>query len=123
MALVTRPQVSLKLGASNVQAAVHSTVLSATQVMPGAVVSTTVTFWLQRALLPQASVASHVRVASKVFPQWPAVLVTVLTMALVTSPQVSLRLGESKVQAAVHSAVLLPTQVIVGAVVSITVTF
>src|SRR5436190_19126934 len=102
MAFVTRPQVSLKLGASNVHAAVHSAVLSATQVMPGGVVSTTVTFWLQRALLPQASVASHVRVASKVSPQWPAVFYTALMRALVARPQVSLKLGVSKVQAAVH---------------------
>src|SRR5436190_729592 len=101
MAFVTSPQVSLKLGESKVQAAVHSTVLLATQVMLGAVVSTTVTFWLQRDLLPQASVASQVRVASKVSPQWPVVLVTVLTMAFVTSPHVSLKLGASKVQAAV----------------------
>src|SRR5439155_12495067 len=109
IALVTKPQVSLKVGASKVQAAVHSTVLSATQVMVGAVVSTTVTFWLQRALLPQASVASQVRVASKVLPQWPAVLVTVLTIALVARPQVSLKLGASKVQAVVHSTVLSAT--------------
>src|SRR3989442_414026 len=122
MALVTRPQVSLKLGASKVQAAVHSTVLSATQVIVGAVVSTTVTFWLHRALLPQASVASQVRVASKVLPQWPAVLVTVLTMALVAKPQVWLKVGASSVEAAVHSTVLLATQVMVGAVVSTTVT-
>src|SRR5207244_6033783 len=114
MALVTRPQVSLKLGASKVQAAVHSTVLSATQVMVGAVVSTTVTFWLQRALLPQASVASQVRVASKVLPQWAAVLVTVLRIALVTRPQVSLKVGTSNVQAAVHSTVLSATQVMLG---------
>src|SRR3989475_2609673 len=123
MALVASPQVSLKLGASNTQAAVHSTVLFATQVMLGAVVSMTVTFWLQRALLPQASVTSHVRVASKVSPQWPAVLVTVLTTAFVAKPQVSLKLGASKVHAAVHSTVLLATQVMLGAVVSTTVTF
>src|SRR5207249_969073 len=123
IAFVAKPQVSLKLGASNVQAAVHSTDLLATQVMLGAVVSTTVTFWLQRALLPQASVASQVRVASKVLPQWPVVFVTVLTMAFVARPQVSLKLGASKVHAAVHSAVLSATQVIVGAVVSTTVTF
>src|SRR5205823_3640512 len=92
-------------------------------VIIGAVVSTVVTFWLQRALLPQASVASHVRVASKVFPQWPTLLVTVLTMALVTNPQVSLKLGASNVQAAVQSTVLSATQVMLGAVVSTAVTF
>src|SRR5438552_18630992 len=35
----------------------HSTVLLDTQIMTGLVVSTTVTFWLQSAVLPQASVA------------------------------------------------------------------
>src|SRR2546426_7959922 len=44
-------------------------------------------------------------------------------MATVTLPQVSLAAGASKSQALVHSTVLLPTQVIVGLVVSSTVTF
>jgi len=45
------------------------TVAGAAQVRLSAVVSTTVTFWLQEALLPQASVACQIRVASKVVPQ------------------------------------------------------
>src|SRR3989454_12816210 len=96
MVMVTLPQVSLAVGASKDQALVHSTVLLGTQVMVGLVVSTTVTFWLQSAVLPQASVARQVRVASKVLPQWPAGLVTVLRMVMVTLPQVSLAGGGSK---------------------------
>jgi len=61
-------------------------------------------------------VARHVRVASKVLPQCPAVLVTVLRMVIVALPQVSLAVGASKDQALVHSTVLLGTQVIVGGV-------
>src|SRR5439155_515600 len=120
---VTLPQVSLAVGALNDQVLVHSTVLLPTQLMTGGVWSSSVTFWLQSAVLPQASVARHVRVASKVLPQWPAVLVTVLRMVMVTVPQVSLAVGASKDQALVHSTVLLGTQVMVGGVVSTTVTF
>src|SRR5207237_10588872 len=116
MVMVALPQVSLALGASKDQALVHSTVLLGTQMMVGLVVSSTVTFWLQSAALPQASVARHVRVASKVLPQWPAVLVTVLRIAMVTLPQVSLAVGASKDQVLVHSTVLLGTQGMVGAV-------
>src|SRR5439155_3511897 len=121
MVMVTLPQVSLAVGGSNDQALVHSTVLLGTQVMVGLVVSTRVTFWLQSAELPQASVARQVRVASKVLPQWPVKLVTVLRMVIVTVPQVSLAVGGSKDQALVHSTVLLAGQVMVGLVVSLTV--
>src|SRR5439155_22865868 len=114
MVIVTVPQVSLAVGGSKDQVLVHSTVLSGTQVMVGRVVSSSVTFWLQSAVLPQASVARHVRVASKVVPQWPVRVVTVSTMVIVTVPQVSLALGGSKDQALVHSTVLLGTQVMVG---------
>src|SRR5260370_482558 len=100
------------------------TVAGATQVIVGAVMSTTVTFWLQEALLPQASVACHTRVASKVVPQWLAVLVTVLTIVIVLVPLLSVAVGASKVQAVPISIVLFVLlQVITGAVVSTTVTF
>src|SRR5438094_10172642 len=112
--MVTLPQVSLAEGGSKAQAVEHSTVLLGTQVMVGLVVSTTVTFWLQSAVLPQASVARQVRVASKVLPQWPAILVTVASLVIVTLPQVSLAVGALKDQALVHSTVLLGTQVMVG---------
>src|SRR5207249_7803202 len=116
MVMVTVPQVSLAVGGSKDQALVHSTVLLDTHVMVGGVVSTTVTFWLQLAVLPQASVARQVRVVSKVFPQWPVVLVTVLRMVRVTLPQVSLAVGASKSQVLVHSTVLLLTQLMTGGV-------
>src|SRR5437762_1582348 len=121
--MVTLPQVSLAEGGSKAQGLEHSTVLLGTQRMVGLVVSTTVTFWLQSAVLPQASVARHVRVASKVFPQCPVKLVAVLTIVMVAVPQVSLAVGGSKGQALVHSTVLLPTQLMAGVVLSSSVTF
>src|SRR5438046_2266693 len=114
--MVTLPQVSLAEGGSKAQAVEHSRVLLGTQMIVGLVVSTTVTFWLQLAVLPQASVARQVRVVSKVFPQWPVVLVTVLRMVRVTLPQVSLAVGASKSQVLVHSTVLLLTQLMTGGV-------
>src|SRR5216683_2970010 len=119
------PLLSVAVGASKVQALPSSIVLLVLlQVITGAVVSTTVTFWLQEALLPQASVACHVRVASNVLPQWLAVLVTVLTIVIVLLPLLSVAVGASKVQAAPSSMLLLVLlQVITGAVVSTTVTF
>src|SRR6184192_1129233 len=106
--MVTLPQVSLAEGGSKAQALEHSTVLLPTQMMVGLVVSCTVTFWLHSAVLPQASVARQVRVASRVFPQWPVMLVTVPRMVIVTLPQVSLAVGASKDQVLAHSTVLLP---------------
>src|SRR5215471_13552854 len=123
--MVLLPLLSVAVGASNVQAAPSSTVLLVLlQVMTGAVVSTTVTFWLQEALLPQASVACQVRVASNVLPQWLAVLVTVLSTVMTALPLLSVAVGASNVQTAPSSTVLLVLlHVITGAVVSTTVTF
>src|SRR6266496_6287599 len=98
MVMVTVPQVSVAVGASKSQTLAHSTVLLGTQKMVGLVVSTSVTFWLQSAVLPQASVARQARVASKVLPQWPVMFVTVPTMVTVAVPQVSLAVGGSKFQ-------------------------
>src|SRR6266496_453878 len=114
MVMVTVPQVSVAVGASKSQTLAHSTVLLGTQKMVGLVVSTSVTFWLQSAVLPQASVARQARVASKVLPQWPVKLVTVLRTVMVTVPQVSAAVGVSKDQALEHSTVLLDTQVMSG---------
>src|SRR5260370_5888725 len=106
--MVALPLVSVAVGASNVQAVPCSTVLFVLlHVMTGAVVSTTVTFWLQELLLPQASVACQVRVASKVLPQWPVTLVTVLRIVIVALPLFSVSLGASKVHAEPGSALLL----------------
>src|SRR6266705_1313923 len=123
--MVLLPLLSVAVGASKVQALPSSMVLLVLlQVITGAVVSTTVTFWLRWALLPQASVACQVRVASKVLPQWLAVLVTVLKIVMVLVPLLSVAVGASKVQLVPSSIVLLVLlQVITGAVVSTTVTF
>src|SRR5436305_1001152 len=112
MLIVAVPHVSLAVGASKFHAVVHSTVLLGTQVIVGAVVSTSVTIWEQVAVLPQESVARHVRVAAKVFPQNPVTLVTVPRIVIVAVPQESLAVGASKFQAVVHSTVLLGAQVI-----------
>src|SRR5262245_15158645 len=123
--MVLLPLLSVAVGASKVQAVPCSTVLLVLlQVITGAVVSKTVTFWLQELLLPQPSVASQVRVASNVEPQWPLTLVTVLRIVMVLLPLLSVAIGASKVQATPCSTVLLVLlQVITGAVVSKTVTF
>src|SRR6266581_3644804 len=127
MVIMAVPLLSVALGTSKVQAVPNSTVLLVLplQSITGAVVSTTVTVWLHWALLVQASVACQVRVASKVLPQWPAVLVTVLRMVIVAVPLLSVAVGASKVQALPNCTVLLVllVQFITGAVVSTTVTF
>src|SRR6267143_1926122 len=96
------PLLSVAVGASKVQAVPNCTVLLVLlQLMTGAVVSMTLTVWLHWALLPQASVAAQVRVASKVLPQWPAVLVTVLTTVMARLvPPLSVAVGRSKLQGA-----------------------
>src|SRR6266550_2773048 len=122
--MVALPLLSVAVGASKVQAAPCSTVLLVLHVMTGAVVFTTVTCWLQALLLPQASVACQIRVASKVLPQWPVTLVTVLRTVIRALPLLSVAVGASKVQAAPCSTVLLVLlHVMTGAVVSTTVTF
>src|SRR6267378_1864059 len=115
---VTVPHVSDAAGASKLHELLHSTVLSAMHVMVGLVLSITVTFWLHSAKLPQASVARHVRMASKVLPQWPVLFVTVLTIVSVTVPHVSDAAGASKLHELVHSTVLSAMHVMVGLVVS-----
>src|SRR5262249_58455204 len=78
---------SVAVGGSKLQAVPSCTVLLVlAQLMTEAVVSTTVTVWLHCAVLPHASVATQVRVASKVVPQWPAVLVTVPTTLITALP-------------------------------------
>src|SRR5258708_28042070 len=124
MVIVLVPLLSVAVGASKVQAEPCSTVLLVLlHVITGAVVSTTVTLWLQELLLPQASVACQVRVASKVLPQWPVTLVTVLRIVIRALPLLSVAVGASNAQATPCSTVLLVLlHVITGAVVSTTVT-
>src|SRR5260221_294506 len=96
MIMVALPLLSEAVGASKVQAVPHCTALLVLlQIMTGAVVSTPVTFWLQGGELPQASEAWQVRVASKVVPQWPATLVTVLRIETEAALQVSTATGVS----------------------------
>src|SRR5258708_28963696 len=68
------------------------------QVITGAVVSTTVTFWMPCALLPQLSAPCQVGVPSQLLPQWLAVLVTVLTIVMVLVPLLSVAGGASNAQ-------------------------
>src|SRR6266576_2557391 len=92
--IVFVPLLSVAVGMSNVQALPCSTVLLVLlHTITRAVVSTTFTVWLQRLKLPQASVACHVRVASKVGPQCPAVLVTVDTIVIVLVALLSVAVG------------------------------
>ena len=71
---------SLAVGKSKFHAVPEFTVLFVTQVITGAVVSTTFTVWLHAFVLPQASVAFQVRVALKVLPH--AALVAVPTIVM-----------------------------------------
>src|SRR6266700_3037440 len=95
------PPLSVAVGWSKLQAVPSWTVLLVLlQLMTGGVEPLTFTVWLQEALLPQPSVASQVRVASKVLPQCPAVLVTVLSTVIVAAtPLLSVAVGTSKLQA------------------------
>src|SRR6266481_1602242 len=118
--LATRlwPQVSLAVRVPHVSLPTpHSLVLLPEQEMLGAVVSTVAIVWLHLLVLPHWSVATQVRVATKVLPQ--VRLVTVLRMLIAAVPQVSLAVGVSKVRVPTpHSLVLLPEQEMLGAVVS-----
>ena len=73
----------------------------------------------------QESVARQVRVAVKLLPQKPTVLVTVLTRVIVTfvPSQMSLATGGVNVHGVPHSTIRLPAQVRFGGVVSTTVMF
>src|SRR5216117_1945863 len=105
--MVALPLLSVAVGASKVQAEPCSTVLLVLlHVITGAVVSTIVTFCLHCAKFPHSSVACQVRVASKVLPQWPVKLVTVLTTVIVLLPLLSVAVGASKSHEAPCSTVL-----------------
>src|SRR6266567_1787177 len=121
------PPLSVAVGAVKVQGVPSSMVrlVLLLQLSAGGVVSITVTVWLHVALLLQPSSACHTRVAVKVFPQKPVVLVVVLNTLSVAVPLLSVGAGGvSKVQAAPNCTVLLalPLQLSAGGVVSITVT-
>jgi hypothetical protein len=101
MVIAFVPQVSLAVGAVKSIAVPHSLVTLAEQVITGGVVSIVAIVWLQFAdVLPQASVARQVRVATNVLPQ--VALVVVLTMLIVFVPHVSLAVGAVKLIAVPH---------------------
>src|SRR2546426_12842833 len=79
--LIIKKKVSLAVGVSKVRLPTpHSLVLLPEQEMLGAVVSTVAMVWLQLLVLPHGSVATQVRVVTKVLPQ--VRLVTVLRMVI-----------------------------------------
>src|SRR2546425_9790851 len=81
MVIHAAPQVSLAVGVSQVRLPTpHSLVLLPEQEMLGTVVSTVAIVWLHLLVLPHWSVATQVRVATKVLPQ--VRLVTVLRMLI-----------------------------------------
>jgi hypothetical protein len=122
--IVTLPQASLPVAlpvAAGLVSPVHSTVASAGTVKLGAVVSTTVITWSPLVLLPQSSVAVHVRVIVFVLPQ----AATSLSLdVIVTLPQASLPVAlpvEAGLVSSVHSTVASAGTLRLGAVVSTTV--
>jgi hypothetical protein len=111
---------SKAVGASKLHAVPHSTVLLVAHISTGGLVFSTVTVWLQVALLPQASVISQVWVM--ICGQTPLVTVPVGVMStLVTTPVAVITLlpqqvaasGGSNVQALPHSTVLGDGQITV----------
>src|SRR5438309_6351022 len=103
------PPLSVAVGSSKLPSTpLFRSLLVLLQLMTGTVVSMTLTVWLHWALLPQASVAAQVRVASKGLPQRLAALVTELpiVMAMLVAP-LSVAVGASKLQAAPSWTVLL----------------
>jgi len=116
--MVATPQLLLAVGVSKVRLPTpHSLVLLPAQLIVGGTVETAAIVWLHVLVLPHASVATHLRVATKVFPQ--PKLVSVLRTDTLTVPQLLLAVGVSNVKfPAPHSLVLLPEQLIAGAVVS-----
>src|SRR2546430_13646924 len=100
MATLVSLQASKAVGGSKLQGSPQGTVLFVAQVSAGGVVSTTVTVWLHVLVLPQASVASHVRVMSG--GQTPLVAVPRTAMVTFVPLQVSLAAGGSKHQGETH---------------------
>ena len=92
------------------------------QIIAGEVLSTTITVWLQSLLFPHASVARHVQVAVKVSPHTLLVIKLTSVIATLVPSAASLAVGGSKLHAVPASTVWLVAQIIVGGVVSITVT-
>jgi hypothetical protein len=102
---------------------VHSTVVSAGQVMLGASSSTTVMIWSQVLLLPHSSVAVQVRVMTLSCGQLPAAVLSLSVIAGAVS-QLSVAVAVPVAVELLSSSqltVALAGQVITGAVLSVTV--
>src|SRR5436305_65673 len=115
------PQVSVAVGASNVQALPHSAVLFVEHVIVGGTVSLKVIVCTQLAALPQPSVAVQVRRIVPLRVQLVPPKVSRKVM-LVTPLQVSVAVATPVmlvVAATVHSRVMLVGQVITGGTVSL----
>jgi hypothetical protein len=90
------------------------------QAIVSAVESTVAIVWLQVLVFPHGSAADHVRVTKTLCP--PTEFVTVFNTEMVTVPQLSEAIGGSKTKLPIpHRLVLFPTQVMTGAIVSLTV--
>src|SRR5439155_2161620 len=89
-------QISNAVGKSKSQAKPHSTVRGAAQAMLGAVVSTTVTVWVQVTLFVQRSVAFQMRVAKKVLPHNALVRVSSTAIVKPFPEQLSMPVGVPK---------------------------
>src|SRR5436190_2153704 len=120
--IVTVPHVSLPVAVPVALGAVeplHSTMASGTSLIVGTVVSTMVIACVEWAVLPQASVAVHVRIKLPVLPHWP--LIGPSLCVIETVPQVSLPVAVPVALGSVeplHSTMASGTSLIVGAVVS-----
>ena len=87
-------------------------------VSDGGVVSRTAIVWMQLVLLPQASVAVHVREIVRLLPH-PAVTASVKRTVTVPQPSVAVAVPvEAGEVSAVHSTVISCGQLNVGLVVS-----
>ena len=101
---------------------VQSATILVEQAISGAVASATVIVWLHVAVLPQASVASHVRVARSRLPGRALVTVEVAVTTTSLPSQISVAAGRSNSHGLPHATMRFGTQVMVGAVESTTVT-
>ena len=115
--------VSVAVGRSKSQVAPHSTIRSGTQVIAGGVMSCTVMVWTHWLWLPQASVATQVRLMMKAPAQVPGVvssLEVIVTLLSQASVAVALPLAATLVSAGQFKS-RSAGQVITGGVMSCTV--
>src|SRR4051794_24638588 len=114
-------EMSFAVGGSKSHAMPNSTTRLETPVSKGGVVSNTVMVWLQVAVFVQASAASQVRVAVKVWPHSALVTVPLMIRLTLVPAQLSVTVGRSKSQALPASTMRFGGQSNTGGVVSRTV--